>query len=215
MRIVLGLALLTAAAATFPTAAVAAGNTSCDVHGSRTVDATRSVRVFKREGQLFACAFRTGRPIRLGDAYECESSSCSGGGVARGIAGRFVAVVYFAGSVNRPFDGEPRAALQVTDTVARKRRLVYATNLDSQAPPHESGTVNSVRISASGRGAFISEFRPPLGTDGFVRQVRVFGLSDQSIIDTGSGIDPFSLAIAGRSVYWKRYGEARTADLPD
>ena len=205
----LALAILTLV----PASAQAADRKNCNPAGSRTVDASRSVRVFRLRHYVYACAYRTDRPVRVGDAYiPCSSSSDCGGPKVAGIAGRWVALRYVQGGAT----STPTARLVVVDAVSRRSQSAYSSFGAPDAPKHDFAGVSAARITATGRFALVADFLLRDGT-WVGRQVRVGNGSrpGSTLVDDGVGIDPFSLAVAHSTAYWKHSGQVRTAEMPN
>jgi hypothetical protein len=191
-------------------ASAAADRHSCAAHGSRTVDVTRSVRIYKLTDGLYACAYRAGIRTRLGDLpIPCSSSSPCGGAFVDAIAGRWVAV--------EQVDGHPRnsragANLAVYDSVTGQRRFDYNSRTATDAPAHDFAYTVQVRLNASGVVAFTTALYSPDEE----RQLHVGSVKPtNALVDQGVGIDPFSVALAGTTAYWKHDGVVRSFELPE
>ncbi len=207
----IGLTLLTFTMA-LPASAPAAPAKGCHPRHSRTVDATRSVRVYKipslRRGEgLYACAYRTRRPVRLGDPFVCDSPSGCGGTRAIAVRGRYVVTRSVLGAYPNLFEH-----LKVVDVVRRRSRLLHSTTEPPAAPFNFTGFLRSVALTAGGRVAFTTD---EYWSGGGRRTVRLAGTSRTVVVDEGAGIDLSSLAVTGRVAYWRKDGQPRTADFVD
>jgi hypothetical protein len=211
-RILLAAVLVPVAAAAAPTTATAAVRDGCNPSKSRTLDATRSVRIYNRGFGLFACAYRTGRPIALGEPIQipCSSASACGDGVGvLGISGRYVVTKENVGSL-QGVGGRGWSRVVLWDTIRRRRAVLYETRTATDAPTHGSADVLAAQVAPTGHVAFIVEFYWSGSTD---RQVRVAAPSAGLLVDSGPGVDAASLARAGNTIFWMHDGSPRTAQL--
>jgi hypothetical protein len=148
-----------------------------------TVARSATARVFEvnrsDEHTLYACLRRGGKLQPLASWFSCE---CSVGDdpapAAELLAGHFVAVTHYPSC--GPFPCE--ATTTYTLRNLRSRRDI--------APQDDVWQV------VTGPGFFAYE-------DG--RVVRVRG-GEERVVDAGPGIEHFSLAVAGRRLYWMRDG---------
>jgi hypothetical protein len=67
-------------------------------------------------------------------------------------------------------------------------------------------------VSRAGSVAWIRLGHPDLVT---YSEVRAADAAGERVLDQGDHIDPFSLAISGRRIYWMSGGSPRTALLSD
>ena len=200
-----------------PSEVSAANERGCRPQGSRTVAATRSVRVYKTgKWSLFACAYRTGRPIDIGIPadHSCDSpASCGDGTAVLSVAGRYVLMEDRTVSVRR-YPNEPgRTIVNLLDTVTGGQAFLYSSIRDADAPDHDDGDVARGAVTASGRFALIVRF--DIAGRGPEYRVRTGKLRGSTLVDSGEGIDATSLAVAGRTAYWKHDGQARSVELPE
>jgi hypothetical protein len=173
--------------------AVAAADTKaerrkiCAKRGA-TVASSGSARVFEvdREGDrsLYGCLRGTGRLQLLASWFSCECSVGDDPAPSAELhAGRFVAI-------SQPPSCGPFPCETPTTYTLR--------NLRSGREVHPLGPVSQVE---AGEGFYAF-------SDGRVVLVRG---GRERVVDAGPGIEPGSLAIAGRRLYWMRDGVPRTA----
>jgi hypothetical protein len=160
---------------------------ACAERGT-TVERSPVARVFEvdRDGDrtLYGCLRRGGRLQVLASWFSCDCSI--GDDPAPGVdllAGHFVALT------RSPSCGPFPCEAKTTYTLR---------NLRSRRAVSPQGAVRQV---VKGPGFFAYD-------DG--RVVRVRG-GREDVLDAGPGIEPSSLAVAGRRLYWMRDGAPRTA----
>jgi hypothetical protein len=152
-----------------------------------TVASTASARVFEvdRDGDhaLYGCLRANGRLRLLASWFSCD---CSVGDdpapSAELLAGRFVALTRYPSCGPFPCETGPTYSLR---------------NLRSGRAVAPQGPVSQVE---RGQGFFAY-------ADG--RVVIVDGRRER-VVDAGPGVEPGSLAVAGRRLYWMRDGQPRS-----
>jgi hypothetical protein len=182
MRRVIFLTLLLALAAPATADAATKRERICAKRGA-TVARSAAARVFEVNRAdyrtLYGCLRRGGKLQPLAAWYSCE---CSVGDEiapdAKLLAGHFVALTHYPSC--GPFPCEAPVTYRLR-------------NLRSQRTVAPQGAVWQV---VTGRGFFAYE-------DGRVVQVRG---GEERVVDAGPGIEHFSLATAGRRLYWMRDG---------
>ncbi len=150
-----------------------------------------SARVFEvdRDGDhtLYGCLRAGGRLRVLATWFSCGCSVGDENAPDAALhAGVFVALTHFPSCGPFPCESGPSYSLR---------------NLRSGRAVSPQGTVSQV---VAGRGFYAYE-------DG--RVVRVRGGTEE-VLDAGPGIEPGSLAIAGRRLYWTRDGQPLSSALP-
>jgi hypothetical protein len=188
--------VLVALLGTAPSAAARAG--SCERPGAKTLEAGKEVRVFYRgnltANRKYACFLRTGRITPLG----VWDAGLDDAGIANlvAVSGSFVAYhdLECAGR-----DGDC-AQSEVRVLNARTGRLVRSP----KAGPGSAGIAGLV-VRANGHAAYLREY-----ADG-IRQLHLLTATGDRILDASPAIEPFSLAFAGRTLYWTRAGAAQSA----
>lgn len=207
-----GLGALAAVMLVLPPSPAMAGQAArCESKGATTLTANRSVRVFQRRQAAYACAYTSGRTVRLsgGVATGCaDFDGCSG---ARHfvVAGRFVAY-----SVVLADRGFARETLFVVDMRTGRRTQKWRYGIADPAAAR-SGTIGSVVLASTGDIAWISD------------KSDATSVTTEVHIDTGGGdivvdsspsgpIESESLALSGNArVFWIRDGQPRQASLAD
>jgi hypothetical protein len=172
---------------------------SCTPHGSTTIEASAAIRVFSLRNKrtdavdFYACRYKTRRRFLMGSAEDLGGSG-DAIGIVR-IAGRFVAWV------SQPFDDSERynpdftgfpSTVQAIDTRSGAKRSAPATTGNPS-----SSSVTSLVLHASGALAW-------LGADGAGNQVHRYDSSGDRVLDSGSDIQPDSLAAGPATLYWMK-----------
>jgi hypothetical protein len=180
--VALGFAALLAAA---PAAAVAAP--PCPPAGAEVVKRSRAAVVYAEANRYRAC-LRAGGPHRtLGAA-----SSLSRRPLA--LAGRFVALERDDGC------SHSCVPVAVIDLRTGRRRWSGAPREPHQPEP----VVRRIVVDGRGRSAYVRD----LGT---TRELRQLDADGDDRLDSGAGIAPRSLRLAGGRVHWTNGGAARSA----
>ncbi len=202
---VASLASISLSSLTDPSEAVSR-SASCGRADSKTLASTAAVRVYRRKGLTYACAYRRGRHFHLGDDPP-EGIGAVRIGIIR-IAGRYVAFDTTAFNKN-----EPDYGLRVVDarTGRTKRDGAALYSGDEPHDPAVDGGVTDIELKPNGSVAWIVEnpFAEP------ARRWEV-NTSDRSkdrdrILDTGADIAPVSLASSGSTLYWTNASQAWSA----
>lgn len=191
----------------------AAAQSDCEARGSRTEDASRFARVYSvrrvRDGDTatrrwYACLYRTGRRVALGEVGPAGMFSDRISPVR--LAGRYVA---YAEEYTAATGDAIGAVVQVRDL--RTRTLV--SRFQSPGDPN-TYDVTDLELRANGSVAWIA--RIVQGTPATTTyEVRTFaaGESESEIVDSGAAIETRSLALSGRTLFWTRDGAPRSTTL--
>ena len=109
------------------------------------------------------------------------------------------------------FNEPRRTAVVAVDTAAGIKKRAYV-NVDYHTvpPPQAGGDTLTAEVTAGGRVEFVVQFDDLPST----REMRVGGVGGTVAVDSGPGINPFSLDVAGRTAYGKHDGAVRSAELP-
>lgn len=180
---------------------------TCTPHGSRTIEASASIRVFsllKRGGDttdFYACRLKTRKRFLMGSAEDL-----GGTGVAIGmvrIAGPFVAWD------EQPFDDSERYNPTFTGFPSTVTALDTRSGTKRSAPavtgsPSSSG-VGSLLLQPTGSFAWIGSGAPA------GNEVHRYDTSGDTVLAAGSDIDPASLAASTTTLYWMKGGTAAFA----
>ena len=192
------LALLAAALAFTVAAAPASARTSnCQRAGTKTLEADTHVRVFYRGSRAanrkYACFVRTGRVTPLG-AWDADLDDA---GIANlvAVSGSFVA---YHDLECAPRDGDCSES-QVRVLNAR----TGAIRRSPKAGPGAAG-IAGLAVRSNGQSAYLREF------SGGIRRLHLMTGSATRTVDESADIEPFSLAFAGRILYWTRGGAAQS-----
>ena len=191
----------------------AVAQTGCEARGSRTEEASRFARVYSvrrvRDNDAvtrrwYACLYRTGRRVALGEVGPAGMFSDRISPVR--LAGRYVATAEEYTAATGDALG---AVVQVRDL--RTRALV--SRFQSPGDPN-TYDVTDLELRANGSVAWIA--RIVQGTPATTTyEVRTFsaGESQSVVVDSGDAIDTRSLAVSGRTLYWTHGGAPRSTTL--
>ncbi|HEY7631174.1 MAG TPA: hypothetical protein VH817_10755 [Thermoleophilaceae bacterium] len=178
---------------------------TCTPKGAKTVEAGARVRVFTLtkgdSTNLYACRLSNKKRFLLASADEAGGTGDSVSLVR--VAGRFVAWD------SQPFDDSERynpdfqgfpSGVHALDTSTGKRRTAPATSGNPSA-----STVTALVLNPSGSFAWIGS--------GGALEVHRYDATGDTILDSGTGIDPASLAASAAQLYWLNAGAPRTASF--
>lgn len=172
---------------------------ACAARHSHTVVANARVRVYRKAGVYYACAYKTGRRVKL----PSNEPGVDGYGPFA-VAGPHVAFGYYPSCGVCEDEDNFAGEIQV---VKRKTRL---WRLDDE----DDGKVTRVKdiaVDGGGAAAWISRDRRHRAD---VRVETAEPGSDQvTLLDSGPGISLHSLARSGRTLYWTKDGTPRSARL--
>lgn len=194
-------ALLTALAP----AAQAGRAPSCEIRGATTLAATPDALILRKRGTLYGCAYRSGRPVRLGRDSTGECGPSCNGIIRYELAGRFVA--YGTRSNSRDTS---TGAVVLGDLRSRKLTIKWRTP-PSSVPGSFSG-VASVDVTRSGDTAWITTATTP-SEAGEANEVHIDRGQGDTLLDSGrSTIDTESLTFGrNRALYWLTGDQPRVA----
>lgn len=200
------IAVVAMAVALAPSAAAGREHASCATRG-KTVLASRKARVFRAhydpgyDAETYACLYRRGGAKRLTYDY-LAGGSASGYGAAFQLTGHFVA---FA-QVNCGVD-DCSYTPKTVDLRTRRAVRQLGQRSDLVAP-------FTMRVAKSGSLAILARDEPQVGqSDLTVYEVRAVEATGTTTLDSGPGVDPASLALAGSHVYWTRDGVPHSATI--
>jgi hypothetical protein len=182
----------------------------CAANGGRTLLASRTVRLYvvtTKLGNRYlrSCWIPTGRTSDLG-ARRTE--------VELRIAGRYMA--YASYDFDRKQPTEPGVWLSVAVRDVKRDRCIRGMQAN---PPDNDMTVRyddahpgvtDLELTSQGALAWIVSGRPNRDDYFYVQKADESG---RAVLDEGTAIDPGSLAISGRRIYWLNGGAPRTALL--
>jgi hypothetical protein len=201
------LALLVALVVLAIAAGPAQARGTCSPHGSKTIAANTKIRVFtlRKSGsdttRLYACRLTNRKRYLLASAQE-QGGTGTAVSLVR-VVGRFVAwdAQPFDDSqrYNPSFQGFPSTVNEL-DTGSGRRISSPATTGSPAA-----STVTALLVTGNGALAWI-------GSAGSV-EVHLYANASDTLLDSGTDIDPTSLAAASHHLYWMRAGVPRSAPL--
>jgi hypothetical protein len=182
---------------------------TCRRHGSKTLRTSSTARVFEREGNVYGCLYRVGRPYRLG------VSDPHGG-----FGGDYVDPIRlrgpFVGFARQWSDhyGQTDATVAVKDL--RDGRVVHAFSRSGNGqdvcygapPPYE---VTDLALARSGGVAWIATVGY---CDGERQKVTTMATGKPlEVIDDSGAVEPESLLYSRGSIFWRHGSEDRSAPL--
>jgi hypothetical protein len=188
-----------------------AGAAPSDCSPARTTTLARSdrARLFRRTdtGQVFACWFARPEPFAVDDPTVQDDALRP-----MRLAGRFAAVFFetqFA-------DGGAATTVTVVDLVTREPRDRVPTRV---APRNPTGPVRAMVLTHAGNLGFVScrsstvRILRCAARDPGYQVIRVTK-SGETLLDSGSTIDPGSLRARNGRLGWLHAGSRRAATLP-
>jgi hypothetical protein len=184
------------------------------------VVATASAEIVKKRGirragqtrypvtRWFGCRYRTRRFFRL--AIVGEPGIFETRVTQARLAGPFAAV---ADQYTDPAGTTDHASIAVRDLRSGLRS--FRTTI---APDNASARVTDLLLAPNGHLAWIeqqTQFTPAAPSTGErTFAVHAAGAGQLLLLDSGPDVQPGSLARAGKTLYWIRAGQPRTAELP-
>ncbi len=201
----LAIAAMVAAGATAAAGRAAGKGSSCSPPGSKVIAATAKARVFQtrlmrdtRVRATYGCLLSRKRPVRF-----VVPDFPTGYDHIR-LAGRFVAYAAYSDCAADYCDPN-----NVMLQDLRTGKLTFADGSDL-----EVANVTSLVLRANGSAAWIQTSYSKIGESlpGFTVAKAGYG-QPAVVLATGTDIDPGSLALAGKTLYWTKAGVAASAML--
>jgi hypothetical protein len=217
------LALAALAIALAPGGSAASTRHPCRFHGDRTVASNRGARIFRvsfrgeTDTWYGGCLYADGVP-RLVDFDGLDVESVEDTVSALALAGHYVAV----GHDLQSDGGLDQSDVTVLDLRRGQRGNPFATDApvrfhgQARTVHHAAATVadrqhdvvRALVLRPNGAVAWIGEDVPAA-----IFEVHALGAAGDRVLDSGRGIDPASLRLAGDLLSWTSGGAARTATL--
>ena len=213
-------ALIAAASLPLATPSLAGKSATCAALRGRVVAADAQAKVFlTRERQngipeYLGCIYGRSRTVYLGAPGGGSASGASGTSLIT-LAGSFVAYEEFSSTTGGPGDTHFSWMIDVRDL--RTGRIVREAPTATRQPPHSGlvggGFARSPVLGGDGAVAWIVE--TVRGTEATIAQYEVHALDrgGPRVLASGPDIDPHSLALAGKTLYWKQGALPRLASL--
>jgi hypothetical protein len=207
----LALALVATFASAPPALAKKHKPARCSLSGSKTLLATRDARVFTKTAAKsgttteYACLYARNKRFALASADSDVGGSGQTASLER-LAGSYVAFVLgrFDDSerYNPDFKGFPESVVAIN--LSTGARLVFP----AVAAKPDVSSVSDLVLARNGSFAWI-------GSGAGATEVHRYRSGDtaDSVLDSGTGIQAESLALAGATLYWMRGGTAVSAPL--
>jgi hypothetical protein len=160
-------------------------------------------------GKVVACRRATGRSVRVVQTWD-DGVDAREVGMIR-VAGDYVA--YFENDTGR----HHFESVNVFDTV-RAREVVSVGITANMQYGLWTGDSDVLALAVGRRGELAYVVQHPTDTDyagraRIRRGLRAVDAGGSRLLDKGDGVEPASLAIAGRTVHWTNAGEPRSAPL--
>lgn len=181
---------------------------ACYPESAHGLQANAEARVYRRDGDVYGCAFAAGRRRLLGSVYAAGTSSSGGGGVTRlRLAGHYAAVVSVVEDSGR------LAGITVHDL--REARSVYRWDVGAGiAGIADDADITDVVLRSNGSVAFIEGVGGSAAGQSPKRLiVRRHDTRGSAILEDGQTIGASSLSLTGRQVGWTSGGSPRKATL--
>jgi hypothetical protein len=182
----------------------------CHPHGSKTIRATASARVYERNHQVFGCLRSRGRGYPLGHPWDDDVTYGYGGVHPIRLSGRFVGYASQYGS----HYGEAAATVSVMDLRTGKvRSSAYQHGGAYQSCDPPGYEVTDLAVAPTGGVAWIARVGH---CDGVRFEVDTLAAeASQAVVDDSRVVDGSSLYFRGGSIFWRRSdtGEQRSAPL--
>ena len=178
--------------------AAARKESTCARKGSDTITATKTVRIFRAagDGDVFGCAYGR-RPVLL-NQFESETTAADRFAVAGTRVG------YAVQSCDRYSSSADGCQVDINVADLRARRVRAAASY-----PGVGGIVSLVLSRSGSLGFLLAAQQSSVVQVGVVR-----GAAPAEIVDEGDDVDPRSLALGGRTLFWTKAGRPKSLDLP-
>jgi hypothetical protein len=165
---------------------------------------------------VYGCSFKDKRSYYLGPVPEAVGTPAGNGGVKREtLAGTFAA---YEESSSNPLGAD----WGVTVRNLRNGKVVH--RVPTGTPSEATHTVDGVVVQNEGVGpamaivvksdgavAWIAQ--APGGGEGYQYQVHALDKTGSRLLAASTEVDPFSLALAGSTLYWTQDGKPKSASL--
>ena len=181
---------------------------SCPASHSQVLVADGRAEVYETYGLgIFGCVHGRSRAYELGTAARCGGGGGGCGGIKKEtLTGPIVAYEEGSSSNGGPNEsGTVHYLLVVRDLLSGRVLHRVATGTPRIASGSSEGIGPAVDIIIKGDGAmaWIVATSPEAGT----YQVHAIDGSGNRLLASGSDINPYSLAVAGSTLYWTQGGE--------
>ncbi len=160
------------------------------------------------------CAYGSRRSYLLGEAEEHPGGSAGGGSSSvklETLAGSVVAYTPTGSSVR---NGKERASVLMVVRNLRTGRVLHKVTTSMfakpDAGPDSVGPIDSIVIKSDGSVSWIVGTGYP---DDIEYHLYAIDQSGSRLLASGSNIEPYSLALAGSTLYWTRGGQPFSAPL--
>jgi hypothetical protein len=193
----------------------ATAEASCRPHGSKTVRESSVVRVYKTPARdsgwkVFGCAFAVGTPHRLGTS---DYDAIYGGDRVAPVRLRGSLVGYVQQVEDRYFAGARILVMDLRHGTVSRSYAQSGDGFESCDPDRPLYSVTDLALAPSGAVGWIAKVGY---CDGARYEVDTMATgASRTVLDDSATVAPESLRYAGRSIFWRRTGEAeRSAPLP-
>jgi hypothetical protein len=201
--LVLVLAGATASQARSPGASPGAKVQPCGPSSARTLAGDRVARVYAVKGDVYGCSDRGARSWRLGRESICIGSPEV---QAPAVAGRLAA--YGLKTCGIDFGSAEVVVTRLTDGRVLRRAAAVTGPLGAES--YQS--VDAVVLDPAGAAGWIAEGQSIISHNGAI-EVHSLDAGGARRLDSGRGIDPRSLRLAGTTLSWRHSGRRRSATI--
>lgn len=202
---------------TQPAATTGSKSLPCSKKGSRTIAASAEARVFAKGRSVFGCLYGVNRRFKMHGAELHEDPFYDVIGLVR-LAGPFVAYSTNFGDSRRV---DNSTILVVRDLRDGRTLHQWGDGPGYNAGPHSalSVRITDLELAPSGSVAWIREGQDtdlagaPVGPPR--RTVFKFDQGSETSLDSGTEIEPGSLAFSSSIVYWTKGGAPHSSTIDD
>lgn len=175
----------------------------CSPAGARSLLSGQSARVIVLSGSVYGCSERTGRRFLLGTAGTC---------IAAERAGPFALSGEIVGYALQRCGVDTGATELIARRLTDGSQIRTARAMHGVLGPESFVTAGSIVVAGDGALAWIAS-ASSVATHRQAREVNRADGSGFSTLDSGSALDPGSLALHGSALTWRRGGSTRSAVL--
>jgi len=200
----LSVLMLVACGSSSGSTSASSASASCNPQGSHTIASGEKARVYSLRKLVYGCAYATGKAWRLG-----EQSACGPG--SDGVQAAHVAAA-LAGYGLRSCGVDSGSAVVIVRRLTDGKQLVERAATERSTGAESYQSVGSLALKADRSVAWIGVGQSIIG-HGKTVEVRRFQSGQETLLDSGSAVDPASLRLHGSTLTWKHGKQTRSATL--
>jgi hypothetical protein len=204
MRRIALVALALGAASFVQLAQARAPGATCGRHQGHTLAQGDSARVYTLNDGAYGCAIPNGVVYKLGSASVCNGRPGRAAPVA--LSGRIVAYGLATCGI------DTGTSVVVVRRLTNGKRLHRDASVTGPVGAESFETVESLALEPSGSDAWITVTNS-VASHGSSVEVHAHDSGGAVLLDSGAGIDPRSLRLAGSKLTWRHDGKLRSAQL--